>query len=281
MRPESHIIDTRARRLVPLVFPSEWEHRELTGRDYGIDMIIEVFINGIPTGKMLSLQIKGTSLNIDDSTDIISYDIPVNTLRYSELFISPVILVICPINDKKNILYFLWLQEYIRVVLNYENPNWRLNKSKVRLHIPAENNILSNLEKLDWIANFPKRTFELCQLARICLDLEYNLSLFLNQSSGITSTKSLITEILSGIDELLGLDSLFTDANWLHSQHIKEDIILPAREIAIRLLNNESIDELTKHSILIRLHSLSIFYSSCSDYSYSRILWELEGAHNF
>jgi len=39
----THEIDTIARRRVPLAFPAEWEHRELTGRDYGIDMMIEIF----------------------------------------------------------------------------------------------------------------------------------------------------------------------------------------------------------------------------------------------
>ena len=59
MRSHSHIVDTQARKLVPNIFPNEWEYREVTGRDYGIDMEIELFEKDNPTGQILLLQIKG------------------------------------------------------------------------------------------------------------------------------------------------------------------------------------------------------------------------------
>ncbi len=54
IRPQAHDIDTTARRKVPLVFPIDWEHRELTGRDYGIDMILKIFMRN----DLLTLRIK-------------------------------------------------------------------------------------------------------------------------------------------------------------------------------------------------------------------------------
>jgi hypothetical protein len=48
MRPRAHEIDTQARRIVPLAFPQRWEHRESTGRDYGIDMSVEIFDGNDP-----------------------------------------------------------------------------------------------------------------------------------------------------------------------------------------------------------------------------------------
>jgi len=60
MRPRQHEIDTQARKIVPLGLPRQWEFRESTGRDYGIDMSVEIFEEGRPTGKILFLQIKGT-----------------------------------------------------------------------------------------------------------------------------------------------------------------------------------------------------------------------------
>jgi hypothetical protein len=160
MRPESHQTDTIARRLVPQAFPAMWEHRELTGRDYGVDMILEIFKEDIPTGCFLSLQIKGTAQIIEENVTEIKFDLPINTLRYSELFISPVLLVFCPINDPQERVFYLWLQKYINVVLNFENPGWKNNSATVRVSIPINNIVSKDIDKLLWIANNPKRNYE-------------------------------------------------------------------------------------------------------------------------
>ena len=64
IRPRAHEIDSQARRQVPGSLPAEWEHRELTGRDYGIDMTVEIFESGEATGRYLQLQIKGTGSSV-------------------------------------------------------------------------------------------------------------------------------------------------------------------------------------------------------------------------
>ncbi len=115
IRPESHEIDTSARRQVPRVLPASWEHRELTGRDYGIDMSIELFKSGHATGSYLLFQIKGTKSDIENNINELKFDLPVRTLKYSELFISPLLLVICPVYIEPPVFYYLWLQEYIRL----------------------------------------------------------------------------------------------------------------------------------------------------------------------
>lgn len=40
--------------------------RELSGRDYGIDGIVELFANGNPTGEICYIQIKTTSAQIEE-----------------------------------------------------------------------------------------------------------------------------------------------------------------------------------------------------------------------
>ena len=100
MRPHSHEIDTIARRIIPNALPSAWEYRETTGRDYGIDMTVELFEKGSPTGNSLLLQIKGTENLITGRDETIVFDMPVNTLKYSELFVVPVLLIICPIANE-------------------------------------------------------------------------------------------------------------------------------------------------------------------------------------
>lgn len=55
------------------------------------------------------------------------------------MFIAPVLLIVCPVENMNNSIYYLWLQEYIKVVLDYEKPEWRNNKHTVRVSIPSEN----------------------------------------------------------------------------------------------------------------------------------------------
>src|SRR5258708_21282273 len=104
-------------------------------------MQVELFDQGKPTGRILLLQIKGTTTPLGDLSESIAYDVPVKTARYSELFIAPILVVLCPVEETPARFFFVWLQEYIRVVLNHENPTWRGNKKYVRVPIPRPNRI--------------------------------------------------------------------------------------------------------------------------------------------
>lgn len=294
VRPEAHEIDTLARRKVPLAFPAAWEHRELTGRDYGIDMMIEVFRNGVATGNSLSLQIKGTSKDIRGASRII-YDVPVNTLKYSEMFIAPVMLVICPVEDEQNGFYYLWLQEYIKVVLNHDNPNWRQNTSTVRVQIPKNNYMPGDENKLAFIAGFPKRIFEWCQFARICEDLKYDLNSYFVVDDMVSEefidsknfddvkqrAKDDLKKVINSINELIQLESIFNEKDWKAPMHILNNIILPALAVANDLYNDSIEDNLNARIILARLSSISSLLGLFNDYSFSRVLWEKDGQHNF
>jgi hypothetical protein len=175
MRIDTHEIDTQARRLVPLTFPRQWEHRELTGRDYGVDMEIELFFGKNPSGQILILQIKGTEKEISFVNDLTYFDIPTKTLIYSEHFVTPFLLVICPVNNDKPTFYYLWLQDYINTVLNIENPNWRLNKFNIRIFIPKDNKMPGNEQHLAFISHFPQRLYGVCEVSRILHNLMYKL----------------------------------------------------------------------------------------------------------
>lgn len=295
VRPESHEIDSLARRRVPLAFPKGWEHRELTGRDYGIDMILEIFDNGIPTGKSLSLQIKGISVDVDESVQEIKFDIPVRTLLYSEMFISPVLLVICPVNQPEIKIFYLWLQEYIGVVLNHDHPTWRQNKTKVRVSIPIDNQMPGDESKLSFLAGFPKRVFEWCQYARICEDLKYDLNSFFETDSidllEIYDQKSYeelmkevnrdLENIIEKINEIMNLKHIFNEQNWRAPQAILKNVLKPALESAQRLLNNSSINHNLDNKRIAQLTNISSLLSLYNDYSFSRVLWKNEGIHDF
>jgi hypothetical protein len=60
-RPEQHVIETAAWRLLQALAPREWIVREVTERDYGIDCYIEFASSeGSITGDLMSVQLKGT-----------------------------------------------------------------------------------------------------------------------------------------------------------------------------------------------------------------------------
>lgn len=64
-RVTNHEVDTEACKIVSMKFDRNWEIRDVTGRDFGIDKIVERFENGRATSEMLILQIKGTETLID------------------------------------------------------------------------------------------------------------------------------------------------------------------------------------------------------------------------
>lgn len=294
VRPESHETDTLARRKVPLAFPAAWEHRELTGRDYGIDMIVEIFKNGNATGSSLTLQIKGTSKNIS-TAERLTYDVPVRTLIYSEMFIVPVLLVVCPVVSEQNGFYYLWLQEYIKVVLNHENPNWRENIATVRVTIPIVNYMPGDENKLAFISDFPKRIFDWCQYARICEDLSYDLNSFLAlddmvseefmSSTSFNDTrqhvKNDLEKVISLIKEMIGLKGIFGDEDWSAPQGILKGVIIPALDAAQELCNDTSLNRLEAKTRLSRILTASSLLGIYNDYSFSRTLWKHDGIHNF
>lgn len=72
-------------------------YRELSGRDYGIDGLIEVFDgDGFPTGRFIAVQIKGTdtSVRVLKSSDHVSCpNVSVGTMCYAHQDKLPLILV--------------------------------------------------------------------------------------------------------------------------------------------------------------------------------------------
>lgn len=68
----------------------------------------------------------------------------------------PFLLVYCSVNEPSQ-CYYLWLQEYIRVRLNYENPKWRTQGTNT-VYFPKENLLGTPRAEnhLTYIAKFPK-----------------------------------------------------------------------------------------------------------------------------
>lgn len=153
-RIDNHVIDSKACSLIPFYFSENWVLRDLTERDFGIDKIAERFENGYATSELLMLQIKGTEKEIDETSP--RFSLETKTLIYAEMFSVPFLLLYCSVNHPEK-CYYLWLQEYIRVRLNYETPSWRSQETNT-LYFPPENLLGTRKaeDHLIYISQFPK-----------------------------------------------------------------------------------------------------------------------------
>lgn len=161
IRTESHILGEQAvKYLENSVFPSEWVIRQMNP-DYGIDLDVELFDyedgKCITLGEHIFMQVKGTrcpnygKLKVENrEIDIIKFQMEVNELNLIERMGSafPVLLILVDLN--KTCVYQICLNDYIKLVLSKQNPNYKKQKSVI-LNIPLENEVSSvNLEAFKW-----------------------------------------------------------------------------------------------------------------------------------
>ena len=136
MRTTQHVIDTRTIKQVLNLLPDHWVIRELTERDYGIDLMVEIFektgedkyCHDIfdSTGAIIHIQVKGTESKLEPTKDgTFSYQMGKSALSYVENFSTPFLLFRVDISLSPAKAYFIWLQQYIKDILDSERPNWR------------------------------------------------------------------------------------------------------------------------------------------------------------
>lgn len=312
-RPEEHETDTAARRIVPLLLPAAWEHREPGGRDYGVDMHVELFHSGRATGSTLLLQIKGTKKAIDEDASGIPFDLPVSTAKYSELFAVPFLLVLCPVNSEPQNWYYLWMQEYIEVVLNFENPNWRENKATVRVNIPSSNKMPGRQRDLEFISGEPARIKSWGRLAHIIHELKWvlmGLDIETDQGNPQTVDFNRAKVLLGELKQLRGLGA---DSNY--GLLLQDGAVAPLEQIlgllesgkAITMgdlrgvchIHDEGVSDLEKYHeddpeymvwlmktlaiqrIEAALSSLRASLSQYFDVGLRHTLWQHDGSHRF
>lgn len=143
-RINSHKIETQSRDRIRMMINNYNDcdalFRELSERDYGIDFIVELFENDLPTGKISFNQLKSTNDIIKKnkfSNDISCKNISVSCLNYSRQNKIPVILIYYSLKDNNN-FYFIDLQS---VVNDEIIKKARKNRNKtITIRIPLENN---------------------------------------------------------------------------------------------------------------------------------------------
>ncbi len=126
------------------MLPANWLLRSLEDRDYGIDAKIELFNGHDPTGNFFLIQIKGQEKPFSSTSP--KKSIPTKTIEYALLFDVPFFVFLNSNESQKT--KFVWLQRYVELVLNQENPNWRSKKS-VTIKFPEINDLVDNKQKIE------------------------------------------------------------------------------------------------------------------------------------
>lgn len=188
MRTCQHVIDTRAIKRVLSILPDHWVIRELTERDYGIDLIVEIFEEAgtdshnykifDSTGAIFHIQVKGTASKLKVVKDgTFSYSMRKNALSYAESFSTPFFLFRVDVSTDDAKSYFIWTQRYIKEVLDLQNVSWRTGKKEsFTVNIPPHNEVASRLEKIEKIASRPKLIQELVEFHENHFHLSSQLS---------------------------------------------------------------------------------------------------------
>lgn len=141
-RTSTHVIETKSRDYIRNVIDNYYANgdalfREISERDYGIDALIELFDEGIPTGRLCLVQLKGTEKSIVPLQDgqNISCKISTSNAQYARQRIIPVVLFYVSIKEP-GCFYFTSLNEAVETV----NAEVITQQASITVHIPVSNN---------------------------------------------------------------------------------------------------------------------------------------------
>lgn len=225
MRTIQHVVDTKAVRQVLNNIPEHCVIRELSERDYGIDLMLELFKpNGVDkdgndiynsTGHVCYLQLKGTGSDLKiNPNKTISYCIDKKSLFNVEKFATPFILTRVYTNFAGKPIYFVWLQRYISEVLDVENPSWRTDDSEsITIYIPIQNNLSTNFEKIEKIASRIKYIEELSEYCEKYADIKIALNTIIESKGNCDFYPQLLVELhrLTKLSTLLSSNNCCID----------------------------------------------------------------------
>ena len=132
-RIDKHVTESKSYKIFSNVLSDDWIIRDVTERDYGVDCYVEICESGFVTGRLLSIQLKG-SKNIEireDGKYATLYNINPSTFNYWNNLPMPVILAYIDINLEK--IYFINIKKYIR-----ENYKDFCDENLTNIKIPSE-----------------------------------------------------------------------------------------------------------------------------------------------
>ena len=154
-RTNTHVIETKSRNKIRTIIDNHGDalFREISERDYGIDAILELFENGVPTGKFALLQLKATEKTIlpnKRNPDVSVKNVSEANIQYALQNNIPVILIYTSINNDTG-FYYADIQTIVdEATLNALEEN---SSSATTLKIPQNNYITDDISPLITIIN--------------------------------------------------------------------------------------------------------------------------------
>ena len=101
-RPEQHIVESDSLTVLRNQLPREWVIRELSERDYGVDLYVEIVgANKFLSGNMVAIQLKGTKKVTFKNGRFSFGGIKRETLNYWQSLPVPVFLCVACLDTKK------------------------------------------------------------------------------------------------------------------------------------------------------------------------------------
>ncbi|HBC3451130.1 TPA: DUF4365 domain-containing protein [Vibrio parahaemolyticus] len=276
-RTYAHIIDTKAVKKTLNSLPDTWVVRELTERDYGTDLQVEIYCeNGLDknnrikykaTGCLLNLQIKGQDKPIKfSSNNSCNFRIKRSSLLHFERFSVPLLLILVDVSNPKSDSFFVWVQKYIKEALDYDVRNWRqmvkrnkkgyvIKDPKYGIKVPHKNSLTNKLKKIEQIAyraKFYEQALEFIELYEVLMGklkhiennnakVDEQLCHWLSvQSNKISNLTVLLYNNDSGVDieAIQGLSTCFEDLEQLINEYGSTPSGLPGMP-ELRLLYSE------------------------------------------
>lgn len=154
-RTDPHKIETNSRNKIQTIIDNHGDalFREISERDYGIDAILELFENGVPTGKFALLQLKATGKTIvpnKRTPDVSVKNISEGNIQYAMQNNIPVILIFTSTQNETG-FYYANIQTIVdesTMVALEEN-----SSSTTTLKIPQTNYIIDDISPLITIIN--------------------------------------------------------------------------------------------------------------------------------
>lgn len=152
-RTQSHSIETKTCDNVRKKIDDTGNalYREISGRDYGIDAVVELFEEGNITGKFALLQIKGTGKKIVPlkRSNEISCKISSSNALYAYQDRIPVILIYASTQEEGNFFF-----ADLRTAIKKENKKKIHNNQKeITVRIPLNNSTQENIQPFFDIIN--------------------------------------------------------------------------------------------------------------------------------
>ena len=156
-RTSNHVTETKSRNKLATMIANYKDgdalFREITERDYGIDGLLELFEDGIPTGKFALIQLKAsanTIVPLKTEPYISVSGVSASNIQYAFQTNIPVIIVYISIKADSSYYYADMHTIVSDTILETAQKN---ASNKTTLKIPVENCALDNIEPLVEIIN--------------------------------------------------------------------------------------------------------------------------------